>query len=165
MTEAGADAAALGIAARLAGTEVRRMRQLGGGRNSRVYRVETDAANFALKLYPPPAEDARDRLGVETTALRWMETHGFTMVPRVVAADREHDAVLLSWAEGDLVREGVGASDIDQACTFCGGCMWPVTRLPYRRIIWRPKHACRPPKSSGNFGLGSFRFDRWTIRP
>jgi hypothetical protein len=106
------------IAADLAGRAVSRMDQLGGGRNSRVFRVETANALYALKLYPSPAEDARDRLGVETAALHWMAAHAFTMVPLVVATDRSRNAVLLSWADGDLVRDGVGQSEIGQACDF-----------------------------------------------
>ena len=47
-----------------------------------------------------------------------MESRGFTMVPRVIAVDRDRDAVLLSWAEGDLVRDGVGEAEISQACDF-----------------------------------------------
>jgi hypothetical protein len=114
------DAAVVRLAAGLAGSAVQRMAQLGGGRNSRVYRVETAAGVYALKLYPSPAEDARDRLGVETAALRWMEAHGFAMTPRVISTDRDHDAVLLSWADGELVRDGVGATEVDQACGFLG---------------------------------------------
>jgi Ser/Thr protein kinase RdoA (MazF antagonist) len=112
------DAAAAAIAAGLAGSRVLALRQLGGGRNSRVYRVDTDAARYALKLYPSPAEDARDRLAVETTALRWMATHGLTMVPQLVAVDRTRDAALLSWVDGQLVRDGVGSAEVTHACAF-----------------------------------------------
>jgi hypothetical protein len=47
-----------------------------------------------------------------------MQAHGLRMVPRVIAADRGRDAALLSWADGDLVRDGVGAADVGQACDF-----------------------------------------------
>jgi Phosphotransferase enzyme family len=118
MANPGADDLTTRIAADLCGIDVLAIVQLGGGRNSRVFRVETPAVIYALKLYPPRAADERDRLGVETAALRWMEQHGFAMVPRVIAADRDRDAVLLSWAEGDLVRDGVGKPEIEQACDF-----------------------------------------------
>ncbi len=113
---AGIDETAAGIAADLAGAPVSRLAQLGGGRNSRVYRVETEAAYYALKLYPAD-ETGRDRIGVETTVLRWMELHDFTMVPRLIAADHYRGAALLSWEAGDPVG-APAAADIAQACSF-----------------------------------------------
>ncbi len=104
------------IAAGLAGAKVRRLTQLGGGRNSRVYRVETAVNFYALKLYPPAAEDGRDRLAVEATVLRWMQAQAFTMVPRLIAVDQPRGAALLSWEDGD--QPGGTAADIQQACEF-----------------------------------------------
>jgi hypothetical protein len=106
-----------GIAASLAGAPVRRLNQLGGGRNSRVYRVETAVAVYALKLYPLAAEDGRDRFAVEATVLRWMAARGFTMVPRLIAADRRLGAALLSWEDGGQVGAPAPA-DVAQACEF-----------------------------------------------
>ena len=93
------------------------MQQIGGGRNSRVFRVESARGVFALKQYPARADDPRDRIGTEARALRWMETHGLSTVPRLVAVDTARNFALLSWADGDLVRD-VGPSDIDQAADF-----------------------------------------------
>jgi hypothetical protein len=113
---AGVDDMAASIAANLAGAPVRRLTQLGGGRNSRVFRVETALSFFALKLYPA-ADDGRDRLGVETAVLRWMEAQAITIVPRLIAADHRLGAALLSWVDGDLVYVP-GAADVSQACAF-----------------------------------------------
>ena len=104
------------IAESLAGAPVLALSQLGGGRNSRVFRVETATACYALKLYPP-AGDGRDRFGVETTVLRWMEAQAFAMVPRLIAADHRRGAALLSWEDGELVSAPV-AADVSQACDF-----------------------------------------------
>jgi len=108
--------AEIGIAESLAGAPVRRLTQLGGGRNSRVYCVETASARYALKLYPP-ADDGRDRLGVESAVLRWMAAQAFTMVPRLIATDHRHGAALLSWEDGDQVH-APGTADVAQACEF-----------------------------------------------
>lgn len=105
------------IAARLAGCQVSALTRVGGGRNSRVFRADTERGPFALKEYPSRADDPRDRQGVEATALRWMGEHGLDMVPRLVAVDRDNNFSLLSWAEGALVRS-VGEPDIDQAVAF-----------------------------------------------
>ena len=107
------------IARALAGGAVHAIRQVGGGRNSRVYRVEAETGTFALKQYPSRTDDPRDRLGTEAAALRWMEANGLAMVPRLIASDRDNNFSLLSWAEGALVRD-VCAGDIDQAADFLG---------------------------------------------
>jgi Phosphotransferase enzyme family len=109
----------IAVATRLAGEPVLRMFRVGGGRNSRIFRVETGNRVFALKQYPSIADDPRDRLGVETRALAWMAKHQLDMVPRVVATDAANNSALLSWAEGSLVRS-VGGSDMDQAIAFLG---------------------------------------------
>jgi hypothetical protein len=107
----------MAVASKLAGRPLLRMFRIGGGRNSRVFRIETEDRVFALKQYPPLADDPRDRLGVETSALNWMAEHQLGMVPRVIATDSASNSALLSWVEGSLVRE-VGPSDIDQAVEF-----------------------------------------------
>jgi hypothetical protein len=105
------------VARALVGGPVDRLQQVGGGRNSRVYRVDAPGGTFALKQYPSRAEDTRDRLGAEVGALEWMARFGVTTVPVVVAVDRERNFVLLSWIEGALVRT-VERNDIDQSVAF-----------------------------------------------
>ena len=105
------------VARGLVGGPVEQLRHVGGGRNSRVYRVDAHSGTFALKQYPSREDDARDRLGAEVAALDLMARHGFAMVPRVVAVDRKQNFVLLSWVEGELVRT-VSTEDIDQSVAF-----------------------------------------------
>ncbi len=112
-------AAATDIARKLVGGPVLGVSRAAGGRNSRVYRVDTGNRVFALKQYPSLHDDPRDRLGVEVSALTWMAEHGLDMVPRLVATDPGRNSALLSWAEGSLVRD-VGDSDVDQAAHFLG---------------------------------------------
>lgn len=107
------------IARKLVGGAILGVSRVTGGRNSRVYRVDTGDGVFALKRYPSLGDDPRDRIGVEAEALKWMGNHGLDMVPRLVATDPESNSALLSWAEGSQVRE-VGPSDIDQAVEFLG---------------------------------------------
>jgi len=110
---------AIDIARKLVGGPVLAMSRVGGGRNSRVYRVDTSDQIFALKQYPSLEDDPRDRLGVEARALKWMSTHGLDMVPRLVATDPDSNSALLTWAEGSPVQD-VYTSDIDQAADFLG---------------------------------------------
>jgi hypothetical protein len=118
MTDADASLApAKEIAESLLGHDVDGLTRAGGGRNSRIYRVDAGSRTFALKQYPSREDDPRDRLGTEVAALRWMEDHGVEVVPRVLAVDSDRNFVLLSWIEGSPVREA-DAADIDQAADF-----------------------------------------------
>ena len=105
------------LAAKLVGKPVLDVRPLGGGRNSRVYRVDTGDRLFALKQYPSLVDDSRDRLTTETRALQWLASHGIDTVPRVVSIDRGMNCALLSWIEGVAVAE-VSTDDVDQAVNF-----------------------------------------------
>lgn len=107
------------IGARLAGAPVLKVQRVGGGRNSRVFRITTSKGIFALKQYPPLTDDPRDRLATETRALDWLAEHGVDVVPRVIVGDRATNCALLSWVDGVLVAE-VGANDVDQAAAFLG---------------------------------------------
>jgi aminoglycoside phosphotransferase (APT) family kinase protein len=89
----------------------------GGGRNSRIYKVRCREQSFALKQYPSRADDPRDRLGTEVSALQLMQRYGIEVIPRVMAVDGQRNFVLLSWIDGALVDE-VGDTDIDAAAAF-----------------------------------------------
>jgi hypothetical protein len=90
-----------------------------GGRNSRIYRVESDGVTYALKQYPSKEFDPRDRLATEVGALRLMEQAQLSTVPRVVAVDSEQGYALLSWLEG-AVPDRLADHDIDAAVDFLG---------------------------------------------
>jgi hypothetical protein len=107
------------VAGRLLGGLRLKISAVGGGRNSRVFRIDTPDGVFALKRYPASGDDPRDRLGVETNALEWMASHGVCAVPRVIAVDAAANCVLLSWVEGSPIS-AVGTPDIDQAIAFLG---------------------------------------------
>jgi aminoglycoside phosphotransferase len=109
--------AELEIAARLVGGQVQHIARVGGGRNSRIWRVNAGHETFALKQYPSTEQDPRDRLATETRALRWMADNGVGVVPRVISVDRAENCALLSWVDGLSVKE-VDTSDVDQAIRF-----------------------------------------------
>jgi len=87
------------------------------GRNSGVYRVRSRGLTFALKRYPSRLGDAHDRLTTEVDALRLMRQHKLDAVPDVIALDRDHGLVLLSWIGGSPVT-AVDNFDVDQAVRF-----------------------------------------------
>ncbi|MGO9607172.1 MAG: aminoglycoside phosphotransferase family protein [Candidatus Binataceae bacterium] len=109
--------AALEAARRMIAAPIGKLESVGGGRNSRVYRVRAASGDFALKEYPSRRGDPRDRLGTEVRALELMGEHRFDAVPQVIAVDRKRGFVLFSWVEGASV-DTVGESDIDRAAAF-----------------------------------------------
>lgn len=120
MTEAGLiPAEASAVARRLAGAgaEIRPLQS--GGRNSRIYRVDSNGATYALKQYPSKEFDPRDRLATEVGALRLMAQAELATVPRVIAVDSDRGYALLSWLEGAVPNQ-LTDGDIDAAVAFLG---------------------------------------------
>jgi fructosamine-3-kinase len=112
-------AQAFEVARRLAGDGAAVSQLQSGGRNSRIYRVESGGVTYALKQYPSKAFDPRDRLATEVGALRLMEQAQLPGVPRVIAVDSKQGYALLSWLEG-AVPDRLADSDIDAAVNFLG---------------------------------------------
>lgn len=105
------------LAEHLVGGQINLIEKVGGGRNSRVYRVESAGRVFALKRYPDAVNDPRDRLGAEIDALTVMERHGFEAMPRLIAHDRRGHTALLQWIDGGAITE-VSPVDVDEAAVF-----------------------------------------------
>jgi len=110
-------AQAKAVARTLAGDAAEISRLVTGGRNSRIWRVRSGERAFALKQYPARQDDPRDRLSTEVAALRLMERYRIDVVPRVLGVDGERGYALLSWIDGEDVKE-VGDADIDAAVAF-----------------------------------------------
>jgi len=106
-----------------------------GGRNSRIWCVRHGDRTFALKQYPPRANDPRDRLSTEVGALQLMERYRIDAVPRVLGVDAKLGYVLLSWIDGRDVTE-IGDGDIDAAVAFLSaihelrGTAWAAEQPP-----------------------------------
>lgn len=90
---------------------------VGGGCNSRIYKVRFKQQEFALKQYPLGVGDSEGRLAAEVGALRLMERHRVDSVPRVVGVDQNRGYALLTWIDGSAVREPTDA-DVDAALVF-----------------------------------------------
>jgi hypothetical protein len=105
------------VARALVGSAVELKRVVGGGQNSRIWRVRSSDGSFALKQYPPRHNDSRDRLSTEVGALRLFERHRIDAVPRVLGVDDRRGYALLSWIDGGDVVE-IGDDEIDAAVEF-----------------------------------------------
>ncbi|MDR1612419.1 MAG: aminoglycoside phosphotransferase family protein [Planctomycetota bacterium] len=71
---------------------------LAGGRNNRVYRLETTDGPVFLKQYHRGGD--WDRLAAESRFLRFCEKRGVNRVPLLLAEDRENALALHSWIVG-----------------------------------------------------------------
>ncbi len=104
--------------ARLAGGPPRSLTPIGGGRNSQVYRLESeDGSCFALKAYFRHPGDARDRLAVEFGALGFLWGHGLRCLPQPLARDAEAALGLYAFVPG-APPTPPSAQDVDAACAF-----------------------------------------------
>lgn len=107
----------LDVASALAGSPVSSVEQRMGGGNNRLFRVTVGQRHYALKEYPPRTGDARDRLGTEFGALRFLERCAIGNVPKPIAADREKGVALYEWIDGSAVVDATEA-DVDAALAF-----------------------------------------------
>jgi hypothetical protein len=106
-------------AAALLGAPVREAVPLARGGNNRTYRVTGPPGVFALKCYPRPDDDPRDRLGTEYGALSFLKHMGENAVPTPIAVNAPMRAALYQWIDGEPVT-APAAEDIDAALAFLG---------------------------------------------
>ena len=85
---------------------------LGGGRNSRVFSVTTEARTVVAKYYFQNPKDPRDRQWTEYTALSFLSSKGVNCVPDVLYLDREQGFTILSHIQGErILDDQMGESD------------------------------------------------------
>lgn len=70
------------------------------GRNASVFRVDHAGGRLAVKVYPVLADDPRDRLYHEWSALSFLAKHGVSGVPRPVAQNNAKRFAAYSWMAG-----------------------------------------------------------------
>ena len=106
-------------AEKLAEMPARALTPVSGSGNNRLYRLDCGDAFFALKTYPASGDDPRDRLAVESDALRFLSQCGAGRVPGLIAVDRDAGLALYEWVAGEPVGEA-SPKDVDAALEFVG---------------------------------------------
>ncbi|MFN8535735.1 MAG: aminoglycoside phosphotransferase family protein [Dehalococcoidia bacterium] len=92
---------------------------LPGGRNNRVFRLDTSAGPVLLKAYFRHPGDPRDRLGAEWAFTRFAWGHGIRRTPRPLAASPEHQLALYQFVEGRHLSPGeVSEAHVQEAMAF-----------------------------------------------
>jgi hypothetical protein len=104
-------------AAVLTGKPDLKVTPVSGGGNNRLYRVATVNGVFALKSYPSPDDDARDRLGTEYDALSFLRAAGEDAIPAPISMSRPMRVALYGWIDGEPIANPT-AHDIDTALAF-----------------------------------------------
>lgn len=106
--------------ARIADTATpRALTQLAGGKNNRVFRIETDGLPLILKSYHHDPRDSRDRLGAEWSFLSYAWERGVRTIPRPLACDAAAHAALYSFVSGRKLPAGeIDGAAVDAAATF-----------------------------------------------
>jgi hypothetical protein len=94
-----------------------RIQEFPGGRNNRVFRVETQKGECLLKLYFRDPSDSRDRLGHEYGFLEACRGVGIEALSKPLAKDSENGAALYEFIKGSRV-EAVGSTEILLAAQF-----------------------------------------------
>ena len=97
--------------------EATKTQEFPGGRNNRVFRVETRQGECLLKLYFRDPSDSRDRLGHEYGFLEACRGVGIDALPKPLAKDSENGAALYEFIKGNRV-ETVGSTEILLAAQF-----------------------------------------------
>jgi len=116
MTPDGTDVARLLARAGQDGSGPAELVQIPGGRNNRVFRVDTGTGPFALKAYFSRPGDPRDRLDAEFRFCEFAWQRGVRTVPEPLARDDPARLGLYEFVEGRPVAPGeVGAGHVDAA--------------------------------------------------
>ena len=113
----------LALASRLAESAgrggARALSRLNGGKNNRVYRIETDAGDAVLKHYFSDPRDPRDRLAAEWGFLRHTWSRGVRVVPEPIACDAASRAGLYGFVPGrKLLASELLPQHVDAAIDF-----------------------------------------------
>jgi hypothetical protein len=137
--------AIVGIAARLLRADVASADAIGGGRNSRVYRIVTTGQQvYALKCYFPRA-DNRNCLAREFGALDFLRRNDISNVPASIAADEAAGCAAYEFVDGVKVSGAeLSEADIDAAAAF-------ICRL--RELASQPDSAAMSPAADACFSV------------
>jgi Phosphotransferase enzyme family len=112
------------------GCDLRGVRPIGVGRNSRVFVADLacEAASLpdrvVVKFYRQDASDARDRLGTEFESLRFLWQNHIRVIPRPLVLARDWRCGVYEYIPGDVASSGaIGPDDVDCAVDFLRALM------------------------------------------
>lgn len=105
--------------ASLLGQVPREVQFMAGGRNNRLYLVETHDRRYVAKHYFQRAAGGWDRLAVEYEGLRFLRSAGIEEVPCPIGRDDDGAVAVYEHVEGArITRSEVGEADLAQVARF-----------------------------------------------
>lgn len=117
--------------AEILGEEPVLVEKIGGGKNSRVFKVElANGGRRVVKFYFSHPADTRDRLSVEFSSFQFLWAHDVRSVPEPLKIDADRHCAVYSYVEGDKREsEEIRVEDVDSALDFLGR-LKELTRFP-----------------------------------
>lgn len=104
---------------RLIGGSARDLRELPGGRNSRVYRFDGKGRDLIGKFYFRHPGDPRDRLGTEFAAFDFLWRRGVRRIPRPLAKSAASGVAVYERVPGKSIARGAATPrDVEDALDF-----------------------------------------------
>ena len=104
----------------LIGRKVTSMRRIGGGRNSKVYKMMVgNSEPYAAKVYFHHLLDNRNRMQVEFHSLQFLWKHGFRCISQPIGMDMEWGCAVYEYIDGSKIGpQDVSNDDIEFAAHF-----------------------------------------------
>lgn len=104
----------------LIGTRIDRIERIGGGRNSRVYKLDCRSSKkYTAKFYFHDIIDGRDRLNTEYASLAFLWNHGVRCIPEPVGCYPGNNCAIYESIDGrKILSKEISAPDIDFAVHF-----------------------------------------------
>jgi len=108
------------IAVQFSGKELINFKQAGGGRNSRVYKIDCmDENSYIVKFYFLHPNDPRRRLENEFSAFQFLWQNGFRNIPQPLTANKAQGYAIYEHIEGEKITSSdVSEADIGQLVQF-----------------------------------------------
>lgn len=111
--------------------------RLGGGGNSRVYRVEAEGERWVVKAFYPNPMDHRDRFDSEHRALALLDGY---QAPPLLGIEPARRLVAMGFVAGTPLNE-IGVADVDQALSFIAHLVSLARKVPISAVP-RASEAC-----------------------
>ncbi|CBN55128.1 MULTISPECIES: phosphotransferase [Kamptonema] len=108
------------VCSRLLGSEVNHIQRIGGGRNSKVYKLTcANDSQYAAKLYFRHNSDKRNRLVTEFSSLQFLWENGVSQIPQPLVADKDFGCALYEYIEGsNILPQEATSNEISKAVDF-----------------------------------------------